>query len=570
MSGSYTRKPLPPLDFKTLPKPTPEQISAAIIAANDKRKEPTFPMKLMSILKPDSGYAGIIGWRNDGKSFYITKPQDLCDIVLPRVLGKHIKYMSFLRRLDRWGFKCEHIGSLWGTKLDVFSHPEFQRGVDCSAMMPVGEKERTKPIKRRKKSLKRKKATSPKVYEGPKEPPLALQQQEQEVTSLPKMISPPIPATGSLKSGFPPPGTGLNPSLPSSLTGGVAPPTTRSPLLPQSKATASAAALAGGDLDMFGMAVEMEVTRRLREVLPKLATEGTRPSFPSAPQDRIPPPSTNAASMIHHQREMDMSAVARRRAELMKSVEEEEEEKTLLMLFERRKEKEQLLAQLQMEQQKEEEVHQRMMVHKRRLARMRAAEEDRIILQDEVAEMKFLEQKNMERGHRLALRAPSTPEDRFSQKKYCLKGPTKSIVPPGQIPLNPKGSSGMGDPAGLDPSSGAFKKLPNPAHDKIITGAMMDLKVNQAAWKGSAPASFQEGWGARPSWSSPSEIPSSGFHEDMITARKLELLQARKEEFLVAAAKHDRQALLTGMYPKELPGMGRMGMPNAPPFYQTK
>jgi len=569
MSGTYTQKPLPPLDLKSMPKPTPKQISAAIIAANDKRKESTFPMKLMSILKPDSGYAGIIGWRNDGKSFYITKPQDLCDIVLPRVLGKHIKYMSFLRRLDRWGFKCEHIGSLWGTKLDVFSHPEFQRGLDCSAMVPVGEKERTKPIKRRKKSLKRKKAPPPKVYEGPKEPPLALQQQEQEISSLPRMTSPPIPATGGLKSGFPQPSTGLNPRLPSSLTGGVAPTTAISSLLPQSKTTATSAALAGADPEMFGMAVEMEVTRRLREVLPKLATEGARPSFPSAPQDRMAPNPTGAVSMIHHQREMDMAAAAHRRADLMKSVEEEEEEKTRLMLFERRKEKEQLLAQLSMEQQKEEEAHQRMMMQKRRLARMRAAEEDRIMLQDEVAEIRFLEQKNMERGCRLARRTPSTPEDRFLQKKYGLKGPIKPTVPPGPMHLHPQGSSGMAAPSGLDPSSGPFKKLPNPAHDKIITGAMMELKANQSGWKGPIPASFQEGWGARPALPSPSEISSSGFHEDMITARKLELLQARKDEYLVAAAKHDKQALLTGMYPHEGPVMtGSMGrMPNVPPFY---
>jgi len=572
-------KSLPSPELMKIPRPTPQQISAAIIAASkDKNKEPTFPQKLMSMLEPDTGYAGIIGWRNDGKSFYITKPDDLCDIVLPRVLGKHIKYMSFLRRLDRWGFKCEHIGSLWGTKLDVFSHPQFKRGFDCSMMIPAGEKERTKPIKRRKKSLKRKKPSQPRIYKGPKEPPLELQKQQlhpnqlqKPITALPKMMSPPtIPNSGGgdvLKGGFPLlPGKGMNPRLPTTMNGGVVPPP--GPTMPKSRDTASTATLAGADPDMFGMAVEMEVSRRLRN----LSEGATRPSFPPPySQDPPAPTRTNAAvHMVHQQRDMDVGAAAQRRAALMAfaAKEEEEEEKTRLMLLERRREKQQLLAQLAVEQQREDEiVRKRMMIQEHRLANMRAAEEDRIMLQDEVAHIKF-----HERERRMAMAC--SEEERIMYDKYRSMegGLPKARLPPSAGPIFPSrapAASALGNQqppsdATIDPITGAsmFKKLPNSAHDKIITGAMLELKANQATLATTRnslpppPAPFHEGTrGVRP----PMPAPTSSFYEDMMAARKRQLAQVRKEEFMAAAD--------SGMYSKELSGMGPRHMPNVPPFY---
>jgi hypothetical protein len=66
----------------------------------------TFPSKLMDILNSDKDFSDIIRWSENGTSFQIIDPTKLCETVLPLYFpGEKVKYPSFTRKLNRWGFR---------------------------------------------------------------------------------------------------------------------------------------------------------------------------------------------------------------------------------------------------------------------------------------------------------------------------------------------------------------------------------------------------------------------------------------------------------------------------------
>jgi len=84
----------------------------------------TFPERLMSLLGCDES-AGSIYWTSGGDSFRI-KTKDFTEKVL-KVHFQGTKFESFVRKLNRWGFKRVHDQDLpYGTI--AYRHPMFQKG----------------------------------------------------------------------------------------------------------------------------------------------------------------------------------------------------------------------------------------------------------------------------------------------------------------------------------------------------------------------------------------------------------------------------------------------------------
>mmetsp|Transcript_15031 Transcript_15031/g.23411 ORF Transcript_15031/g.23411 Transcript_15031/m.23411 type:complete len:402 (-) Transcript_15031:276-1481(-) len=77
----------------------------------------------MDVLNAEE-FSHIVAWRPDGESFAILKPREFCEEILP-LHWKKVKYMSFLRKLHRWGFTCDQTEN--GRKVDVFTHKFFKR-----------------------------------------------------------------------------------------------------------------------------------------------------------------------------------------------------------------------------------------------------------------------------------------------------------------------------------------------------------------------------------------------------------------------------------------------------------
>ena len=84
--------------------PAPNESAMVTLPLMKKGREiRTFPMKLMELLcRQDIQH--IISWLPHGRSFLVHNPDKLCAEVLPKYL-KPIKYTSFTRQLQLWGFK---------------------------------------------------------------------------------------------------------------------------------------------------------------------------------------------------------------------------------------------------------------------------------------------------------------------------------------------------------------------------------------------------------------------------------------------------------------------------------
>ena len=81
-----------------------------------------FPEKLMQAML-DNKDDQVVAWLPDGRSFVIVDPDLFCSRVLKETF-KEVKYPSFVRKLQRWGF----VRLTSGTGTDCFYHPLFQKG----------------------------------------------------------------------------------------------------------------------------------------------------------------------------------------------------------------------------------------------------------------------------------------------------------------------------------------------------------------------------------------------------------------------------------------------------------
>lgn len=68
-----------------------------------KKRAKTFPEILMEILS-NSNYAHIVGWASHGKTVAIHDPSEFSSVILPKYFRRVI-FRSFMRKLNRWGFR---------------------------------------------------------------------------------------------------------------------------------------------------------------------------------------------------------------------------------------------------------------------------------------------------------------------------------------------------------------------------------------------------------------------------------------------------------------------------------
>lgn len=80
-----------------------------------------FPQILMHVLSIEE-YSDMISWTPDGLGFDVTKPFDFTSDVLPRFF-KEAQFASFVRKLNRWGFRRLNRG----TDSGAFYHDLFRR-----------------------------------------------------------------------------------------------------------------------------------------------------------------------------------------------------------------------------------------------------------------------------------------------------------------------------------------------------------------------------------------------------------------------------------------------------------
>ncbi|KAL7461834.1 hypothetical protein ACHAXS_004090 [Conticribra weissflogii] len=69
-----------------------------------KRKKPTFPQKLHTILSDEEAFGDIITWMPHGRAWKIVDDRRLEEEVLPNFF-RHNSRASFLRQVNNWGFK---------------------------------------------------------------------------------------------------------------------------------------------------------------------------------------------------------------------------------------------------------------------------------------------------------------------------------------------------------------------------------------------------------------------------------------------------------------------------------
>lgn len=73
----------------------------------------------------DEQNSSLIRWTRDGKAFVITNRKKLAETLLPQYFKKQtIKYRSFTRRLNRWGFVC----CISSQDTCIYSHPVSSLG----------------------------------------------------------------------------------------------------------------------------------------------------------------------------------------------------------------------------------------------------------------------------------------------------------------------------------------------------------------------------------------------------------------------------------------------------------
>ena len=106
----------------------------------------TFPEKLMEILSMKES-TDAMQWVADGDAFVILSVANCVHTILPRFF-KQTKFASFIRKVNRWGFK--QISK--GTRNIVYRHPSFKRGQRELCMTMRCSTEGTDSTERKRKS----------------------------------------------------------------------------------------------------------------------------------------------------------------------------------------------------------------------------------------------------------------------------------------------------------------------------------------------------------------------------------------------------------------------------------
>ena len=84
-----------------------------------------FPDVLRAVLScTDEEIASVIAWRPNGKCFNIMRPEQFEKVVMPRFFAKG-KYSSFVRKLNRWGFR--QVVGRGSPDVGAFQHELFNR-----------------------------------------------------------------------------------------------------------------------------------------------------------------------------------------------------------------------------------------------------------------------------------------------------------------------------------------------------------------------------------------------------------------------------------------------------------
>lgn len=94
-------------------------------------KVPNFPAKMHDILSRKE-FQSIVSWMPHGRSWRIHKPQEFESYVIPKYF-EHVKYTSFLRQANGWGFCRITIDNI---DRNSYFHPRFLRGLPhlCKGM----------------------------------------------------------------------------------------------------------------------------------------------------------------------------------------------------------------------------------------------------------------------------------------------------------------------------------------------------------------------------------------------------------------------------------------------------
>ena len=104
------------------------------VVASQRRLFPLILMDVLNLSSSDPNLAEILAWNDDGTSFRVLSRQGLEEIVMPQYFGlpssksgrasSSIKYASFTRKLNRWGFRRI---TAKGPDLGNFHHYQFRR-----------------------------------------------------------------------------------------------------------------------------------------------------------------------------------------------------------------------------------------------------------------------------------------------------------------------------------------------------------------------------------------------------------------------------------------------------------
>jgi HSF-type DNA-binding len=121
----------------------------------------TFPQRLQAMLI-DPILGDVMCWLPKGHSFVILRPDQLCDKVLPHYFSRDtsLKYSSFKRKLNRWGFHQIRKGPDTG----AFHHPLFKRDEPALCLQMDCEKAGTSNAIKKRSNPARTEPTMPSLH----------------------------------------------------------------------------------------------------------------------------------------------------------------------------------------------------------------------------------------------------------------------------------------------------------------------------------------------------------------------------------------------------------------------
>mmetsp|Transcript_18495 Transcript_18495/g.38882 ORF Transcript_18495/g.38882 Transcript_18495/m.38882 type:complete len:375 (-) Transcript_18495:124-1248(-) len=143
-----------PLPYpETNPTTTIEEVtnSQALEDSENVEQEATFPQQLMDAIEQETKDGGatinglkVVEWLPSGDAFVIRDKKSFERVVLPRYFSAKCKFMSFVRKLYRWGFRQVEKDR---QGIMVFMHINFIRGDKqrCLKMRSIVKKQHAQP-----------------------------------------------------------------------------------------------------------------------------------------------------------------------------------------------------------------------------------------------------------------------------------------------------------------------------------------------------------------------------------------------------------------------------------------